>query len=261
MALQGVRVLDMSRLLPGPLATQFLVDLGAEVIKVFICVFVILFYFFATRVHSSHICRPQVEDTAGGDYARYYPPLAADGSSAVFHSLNRGKKSVVLNVKKPADKDAFLKLLATADVLVETFRPEVMAKLGLSPRDLVARFPKLIVCSISGYGQVCLYCSRHCDRDRYCEFGRIIYINISVRMQDGPAALRAGHDLNYLARAGVLGMMKVPTTLPVQVADIAGGTYPAVVQILAALLQRQKTGKGCVIDVAMTDWAHALMVC
>ncbi len=120
-----------------------------------------------------------------------------------FTPLNRGKKSVVLNVKKPADKDAFLKLLATADVLVETFRPEVMAKLGLNPRDLVARFPKLIVCSISGNGQVCVYC-RHFDR--YRESQNILYHYIytyagrsgcpsgGTRFKLSRSRWRVGHD-------------------------------------------------------------------
>eukprot|EP00455_Lapot_gusevi_P006065 TRINITY_DN12592_c0_g1_i3.p1 TRINITY_DN12592_c0_g1~~TRINITY_DN12592_c0_g1_i3.p1 ORF type:complete len:376 (-),score=87.81 TRINITY_DN12592_c0_g1_i3:221-1348(-) len=204
MALSGIRIVDLSRLLPGPFATQILADMGAEVIK--------------------------VEGSDGGDYTRYYPPAAADGNSAMFHALNRGKKSVMLDLTKPADKEKFFQLLATADVLMETFRPGVMAKLGVSPKSLSERFPSLIICSISGYGQT------------------------------GPDALKAGHDLNYLARAGVLGMMKAPCALPVQVADIAGGSFPAAMQILAALYQRSKTGKGCVIDVSMTDWAHSLLV-
>jgi crotonobetainyl-CoA:carnitine CoA-transferase CaiB-like acyl-CoA transferase len=112
--------------LPGPLATQFLADLGAEVIK--------------------------VEDSSG-DYSRYFPPHASDGNSAIFHALNRGKKSVKLNMKKAEGKTKLLQLLTTADVLVETFRPGVMAKLGLSPSELAKQFPRLIICSISGYGQ------------------------------------------------------------------------------------------------------------
>jgi crotonobetainyl-CoA:carnitine CoA-transferase CaiB-like acyl-CoA transferase len=165
--LSGVRVLDMSRLLPGPFCTQLLCDLGAEVIK--------------------------VEDPEGGDYARSYPPLLGDGNSAAFHALNRGKKSVTLDLKRAEDWRRFLALLATADVLVESFRPGVLAKLGAGPSALAARFPGLIVCSISGYGQT------------------------------GPDALRAGHDVNYLAKSGVLGLMARPELLPVQVADIAGG--------------------------------------
>jgi crotonobetainyl-CoA:carnitine CoA-transferase CaiB-like acyl-CoA transferase len=111
----------------GPYATQILRDLGAEVIK--------------------------IEDNAGGDYVRYYPPLGPDGNSAQFHALNRGKKSVVLDLKSDSDRAAFYDLVATAHVVVETFRPGVMAKLKCGPKDLQKVNPKLIFCSISGYGQ------------------------------------------------------------------------------------------------------------
>jgi crotonobetainyl-CoA:carnitine CoA-transferase CaiB-like acyl-CoA transferase len=168
----------------------------------------------------------KVEDPDGGDYARLYPPLMRDGSSALFHALNRGKQSVTLDLKQKADYARFLSLLSTADVLVETFRPGVLAKLGASPQQLLQRFPSLIVCSISGYGQT------------------------------GPDALRAGHDVNYLAKAGALGVMEKPALLPVQVADIAGGSYPAAVQILAALRHKEKTGKGAIIgQIERTCWA------
>jgi len=171
----------------------------------------------------------KVEDPEGGDYARLYPPLMPDGNSALFHALNRGKLSVQLDLKAPADFARFLSLVSSADVLVESFRPGVLAKLGASPEQLLARFPSLVVCSISGYGQ------------------------------SGPDALRAGHDVNYLAKAGALGMMQRPELLPVQVADIAGGSYPAAVQILAALRQKEKTGKGALIDVSMSDNVYALL--
>lgn len=147
--------------------SALLCDLGAEVIK--------------------------VEDDQAGDYARLYPPTLADGNSALFHALNRGKKSVSLDLKDAASREQFLRLLHSADVLLESFRPGVLAKLGLEPASLLRRFPSLIVCSISGYGQ------------------------------SGPDSLRAGHDLNYLAKAGVLGVTAEPRLLPVQVADIAGG--------------------------------------
>jgi crotonobetainyl-CoA:carnitine CoA-transferase CaiB-like acyl-CoA transferase len=216
--LAGVRVLDMSRLLPGPFCefearqrgrcslftaltarppaarsagSQLLCDMGAEVIK--------------------------IEDFNGGDYVRSYPPAMSDGNSAIFHALNRGKKSVQLDLKNKDDHAAFMKLLGTADILLETFRPGVMKKLGLSPPSLLQRFPSLIVCSISGYGQT------------------------------GPDSLRAGHDVNYVAKSGAFGTMPEPKLLPLQVADIAGGSYPAAVQILAALRQKEKTGKGAII--------------
>jgi alpha-methylacyl-CoA racemase len=201
--LQGIVVLDMSRLLPGPFASQLLLDLGAEVIK--------------------------VEDTQGGDYSRYFPPICDDGSSPTFHALNRGKKSIMLNLKRVENQKKLLKLISTCDVLLESFRPGVLDALGLSRTALKAANPSLIVCSISGYGQT------------------------------GPDNMHAGHDINYLAKAGVLGMMKRPTPLPVQVADICAGSYPAVVQILAAIRRKERTGEGAYIDVSMTDGAFALL--
>ena len=201
--LAGICVVDLSRLLPGPYATQILVDLGAEVIK--------------------------VEEPAGGDYLRHMPPQLDDGTCVLFHALNRGKKSVTLDLKDPVDHARFETLLAKADVVVESFRPGVLAKLGLAPRDLHARHPRLVICSISGYGQ------------------------------DGAYRLKAGHDVNYLARAGALGMMKEPGLLPVQVADLAGGAQPAVIQILAALLGRATTGAGAVIDVSMCHSVAGLL--
>ncbi len=210
--LVGLTVLDCSRLLPGPYATQILRDLGARVIK--------------------------IEDNAGGDYCRYYPPLGPDGNSTQFHALNRGKQSIILDFKKPTDLAAFRQLVTTADVVVESFRPGVMSRLGVGPTELLKLNPRLIYCAISGYGQT------------------------------GPDRLRAGHDMNYLARAGVLGMSRAPANvLPVQVADLAGGALPAVIQILAALRGRDSggasgkgTGKGAVIDVSMTDNSYALLV-
>jgi alpha-methylacyl-CoA racemase len=201
--LHGVRVLDLSRLLPGPFCTQLLCDLGAEVIK--------------------------VEDPVGGDYLRHTPPLADDGTSLLFHALNRGKQSVALDLKSADGQGAFLALCDSADVVVESFRPGVLDKLGLSPTTLRTRNPRLVVCSISGYGQ------------------------------QGPLRLRAGHDVNYLARSGALSLMAVPTLLPVQVADLAGGAWPAAMQICAALVGRARTGEGCVIDVDMTAGVTGLI--
>lgn len=201
--LAGIRVLDLSRLLPGPFCTQLLRDLGAEVIK--------------------------VEDPNGGDYVRYTPPLLDDGNSVFFHTLNRGKKSVSLDLKSDADRERFLKLAATADVVVEGFRPGVLDKLGVGPARLLEHNPRLVVCSISGYGQ------------------------------RGALAKRAGHDVNYLARAGALSLMREPTVLPVQVADLAGGALPAAFSICAALVGRARTGTGALLDVSMTHQAHGLL--
>jgi alpha-methylacyl-CoA racemase len=202
--LDGVRVLDLSRLFPGPYATLLLSDLGAEVTK--------------------------IEDPNGGDYIRYFPPFCADGSGAPFHALNRGKKSVALDLRGESGKAAFRAMLKTADVLVESFRPGVMEKLGLVPEELLEAFPRLIICRISGYGQ------------------------------KGDRSKRAGHDLNYAARAGALGLMKEPHPLPVQVGDLCGGAWPAAFQIVSALYHRVNSGKGAIIDVSMTDGTQSMLL-
>jgi alpha-methylacyl-CoA racemase len=208
--LEGLRVVDLSRLLPGPFATMVLADLGAEVIK--------------------------VEDTAGGDYLRWMPPLAPAGaggrSSWAFRALNAGKRGISLDLKQPEGARILRELVATADVLVESFRPGVMARLGLGFEVLSAERPELVYCAITGYGQ------------------------------DGPMAGAPGHDLNYVAMAGVLGMAgpagAPPGPLPVQVADI-GGSLWAVVGILAALEGRRKTGRGGFVDISMTEGAGAFL--
>ena len=201
--LAGIRVLDLSRLLPGPFCTQLLVDLGADVVK--------------------------IEDPAGGDLVRHMPPLHVDGTSLLFHALNRGKRSVAIDLKSATGIEDFLGLCADADVVVESFRPGVLARLGIAADDLLRRFPRLIVCSISGYGQT------------------------------GPLHNRAGHDVNYLARSGALSLMERPTLLPLQVADLAGGAWPAAMQICAALFARERSGAGAVIDVNMTAGVVGLM--
>jgi alpha-methylacyl-CoA racemase len=202
--LAGVKVLDLSRLLPGPYCTLLLADLGADVVR--------------------------LEGEKGGDMVRYLPPLCEDGQSAVFHALNRGKRSVAVNLRSDEGRAQARALARRADVLVESFRPGVLERMGLAPDALHEDNPRLVVCRISGYGQT------------------------------GPDRLRAGHDLDYCARAGVLGGMATPHTLPVQVADIAGGSWPAALQVLAALYARTSTGKGAVVDVSMTEGAHALLV-
>jgi alpha-methylacyl-CoA racemase len=200
--LEGIRVLDLTRLLPGAYCTLLLADLGADVIK--------------------------VEEPQSGDYMRRTPPLV-DGQSVLFDALNRGKRSVALDLKTDAGRETLLHLVEKSDVLVEGNRPGVMARLGVGWDVLHARNRKLVMCSITGYGQ------------------------------DGPFAPRAGHDLNYMAIAGALGLNGAregpPIPLPVQVADIGGGGLAPAAAILAALVAVQRGGEGRWIDAAMTDEA------
>ncbi|HSB20885.1 MAG TPA: CaiB/BaiF CoA-transferase family protein [Anaeromyxobacteraceae bacterium] len=203
--LAGLRVLDLSRLYPGPYATLVLADLGADVVK--------------------------VEEPAGGDYLRWMPPLAGK-QSGFFHALNRNKRSLALDLKAPGGAAVLLRLARRADVVVESFRPGVMDKLGIGWAALRAANPRLVLCSLSGYGQ------------------------------DGPYRDLAGHDLDYCAIAGVLavnGPPDRPLPLSVQVADVAGGSWPAVAGILAALLRRGATGEGAHVDVSMTEGALAML--
>ena len=200
--LSGIRVLDLTRLLPGPYCTLVLSDLGA--------------------------CVDKVEEPGTGDYLRHMP----DGAG-MFEALNRDKRSLALDLKRP-DGPALLRELARrADVLVEGFRPGVLDRLGVGPTALRALHPGLVVCSITGFGQT------------------------------GPLAQRAGHDIGYLARAGVLGLQgpadDVPQVLGIQLADIAGGALWAAIAILGALVERHRTGQGRHLDVSMTDGAHAFL--
>jgi alpha-methylacyl-CoA racemase len=200
--LEGVCILDLTRLFPGPLATMMLGDLGAEVIK--------------------------VEDPRTGDLTRYWPPLK-EGIGAGFLALNRSKLSLTINLKEPRGRDLFLKLCQKADVVVEGFRPGVMDRLGIGYQNLKQAREDIILCSISGYGQ------------------------------DGPYRLRAGHDINYCARTGVLSLTGArhgpPMMLGVQVGDVTGGTWQALAGILGALFQRERTGRGQWVDIAMTEGA------
>jgi len=203
--LAGVRVLDLSRLLPGPYATLVLADLGADVVK--------------------------VEDPRGGDPLRWVPPLVGEQSGS-FHALNRNKRSIAIDLRNPEGVATMRRLVRGADVLVETFRPGVMDRLGVGWDALSSENRRLVLCSISGYGQ------------------------------DGPYRDRAGHDIDYVAVAGVLalnGPPDRPVPLGVQVADVAGGSWPAVAGILAALLRRAATGRGAHIDVAMAEGALAML--
>jgi crotonobetainyl-CoA:carnitine CoA-transferase CaiB-like acyl-CoA transferase len=198
-ALAGVKVLDLSRLLPGPFASLVLGDLGARVDK--------------------------IEDTEAGDYLRGLPPLVGD-TSALFLALNRNKRSACIDLKKEAGRAAFLKLAEGYDVVLEQFRPGVLDRLGIGHAVLRRHNPRLIVCALTGYGQ------------------------------NGPMAQRAGHDLNYVARSGVLGMQGPagePPQLPgFQLADVGGGLW-CVVAILAALRERERTGDGGILDVSMLE--------
>jgi len=202
--LSDLKVLDLSRLLPGPYATLVLAALGAGVDK--------------------------VEDP-GGEFLRNLPPLV-DGRSVLFEALNRGKRSLTLDLKTPAGNRAFRRLVRGYDLLVEGFRPGVMERLGLSYGALRDENPRLIYCSLSGYGQT------------------------------GPDRLKVGHDLNYLARAGVLGYGGSPEGPPampgVQIADI-GSALSAVIGLLSALHQRNRTGRGCHLDIALNEAALAFL--
>ena len=203
--LSGITVLDLSRLLPGPYCSLILADCGAEVIK--------------------------IEDPASGDYLRWIPPLLRE-ESAYFLLLNRNKKSVTLNLKSQEGRAIFLELVRQADVLLESFRPGVMNRLGLAYETLQAINPGLVYCSLTGYGQT------------------------------GPYRERAGHDINYIALGGVLGLTGPQDSPPIipgtQVADLSGGLWAAL-GILLALAARQRTGQGQYVDIAMLDGVVALL--
>jgi crotonobetainyl-CoA:carnitine CoA-transferase CaiB-like acyl-CoA transferase len=171
----------------------------------------------------------KVEDPKLGDYIRWWPPLL--GRNSGFHIvLNRNKRSLTLNLKTPEGKAILERLARDADVLLEGFRPGVMKKLGLDYEALKGVNPRLIYCSITGYGY------------------------------DGPRAQRAGHDINYLALNGVLshsGRQGVPTVPGVQIADLGGGALLAAFSIMAALFARERMGEGQFVDISMTDGALA----
>lgn len=217
--LEGITVVDLSLLLPGPLCSQHLADLGADVIK---------------------IENPRVPDmtrlwSLGGESDVKAPDSdtkarAKDGP--MFQLLNRNKKSITLNIMRPEGREILLKLLEKADVLLEGFRPGKMEELGIGYAQLKERFPALVYCAISGYGAT------------------------------GPLRDHAGHDGNYIARAGVLdltGTPERPIVPGIQIADIAGGTLIALSGILAALFARSRTGQGQFVDVSMMDGAFSLL--
>lgn len=207
LALRGLRVLDLSRLLPGPFLSMLLADLGADVVKI-----------EAPRV---------------GDYLRSMPP-SKGGLAGRYLAINRGKRSLELDLKSERGRAAFLRMVPRADVIIDSFRPGVLDKLGLGYETLAAHHPGIILCSISGYGQ------------------------------SGPYAHRAGHDLNYIALAGVLGMTgargQAPVMPGVQIADLAGGALWSATAILAALYARGTTGRGAHLDLSMTEGAMSLLI-
>ncbi len=201
-AFAGVRILDLSRLLPGPYCSLLFADLGADVIK--------------------------VEEPGLGDYARITSPYWGDSQiGAYFLLLNRNKKSLSLNLKAEGGKTVFRRLVESADVLLESFRPGVMDRLGLGWTALSALNPRLIYCAITGYGQ------------------------------DGPYRDLVGHDINYMGYAGALSVTGprdgAPLMPGVQVADLGAGSLLAAFAITAALYHRRESGRGQFIDAAMTD--------
>lgn len=205
--LAGLRVLDLTRLLPGPVATLHLADLGADVIK--------------------------IEDTGPGDYARSMGARQGE-TSAFFRLINRNKRALRLDLKKAEGVAVFQRLTLSADVVIEGFRPGVMDKLGIGYTALSALNPRLVFCSISGYGQT------------------------------GPYAQRAGHDINYIGYAGVLDQIgeagRAPAVPNFQIGDLLGGALTPLVGLLAAVIDARATGRGRQVDVAMTDavLAHAI---
>jgi crotonobetainyl-CoA:carnitine CoA-transferase CaiB-like acyl-CoA transferase len=206
-ALEGIRVLDLSRLLPGGFCSLLLADFGAEVLK--------------------------VEDTGMGDYIRWSPPYydGADDSakSALFLALNRNKRSIRLNLKHDRGKEVLLRLVREYDVVLESFRPGVLDRLGVGYERMREENPGIVYCAISGYGQ------------------------------DGPNRDRSGHDMNYLGLIGLLGLTGDRDGPPVQaagqIADLGGGALMAAFGILAALKERDRSGEGQMVDVSMADGA------
>lgn len=199
--LAGVKIIDFTRLLPGPLATMFLADMGADVLK--------------------------IEDPDNPDYIRSFEPKV-NGESLYYLALNRNKRSVAVNALSEKGKEIIYDLVKSADVLIEQYRPGVMKSMGFGYEELAAHNPKLIYISITGYGQ------------------------------QSSKAMLAGHDLNYVALSGALGTTGTEQRISIpgfQLADIAGGGYMAMTAVTAALYQRERTGKGEWIDVAMTDAA------
>ena len=208
-ALEGVKVLDLTRLLPGGFCTLLLADFGADVLK--------------------------VEDTGMGDYVRWAPPYhegAEDSAkSSLFLALNRNKRSIRINLKEERGREVLLRLVKEYDVVIESFRPGVMDRLGVGYERLREENPRVIYCAITGYGQ------------------------------DGPYRDRSGHDMNYLGLIGLLGLTGEQDGPPIQsagqIADLGGGALMAAFGVLAALHERERSGEGQLVDVSMADGALA----
>jgi crotonobetainyl-CoA:carnitine CoA-transferase CaiB-like acyl-CoA transferase len=206
--LEGVRVLDLTRLLPGNHCTLLLADLGADVVK--------------------------VEEPGRGDYIRLTPPLV-DGQGAAHRALNRGKRSLTLDLKAAGGAELLVRLAGNADALVESFRPGVLDRLGVGWDALSRQNPRLVYCALTGYGQ------------------------------DGPYRDRVGHDINYIGYAGILGATGAPDGPPIlpaaQVGDLGGG-MAAALGVVASLGQASREGQGRLVDVSMLDvavsWAAVL---
>jgi alpha-methylacyl-CoA racemase len=199
--LHGVRVLDLSRLLPGPAATWYLQGLGASV--------------------------DRVEPVGSGDFTRHVPPYV-DGVGAIFAAISRGKRSIAIEMRKPGTADVLKRLARRYDVVVEGFKPGVLEAMGLDPAKWVEDQPGLVIARVSGFGQT------------------------------GPWRDRPAHDLNYVGLTGALAMAATPGPLPVQVADL-GGALVAAMGIAAALYGREKTGRGRVLDVSLTESALSIV--
>jgi crotonobetainyl-CoA:carnitine CoA-transferase CaiB-like acyl-CoA transferase len=210
--LSDIRVLDLTRLLPGGFCSLLLADFGAEVLK--------------------------VEDTGGGDYVRWAPPFYGDEEqselgtrSALYLALNRGKRSIRLDLKQDGGREALLKLVEDYDVVLESFRPGVLDRLGVGYERMREANPGIVYCAITGYGQT------------------------------GPNTGRAGHDTNYLGLNGLLGLTGEPGGRPIQsagqIADVGGGALMAAFGVMAALHERRRSGEGQLVDVSMTDGSLA----
>jgi crotonobetainyl-CoA:carnitine CoA-transferase CaiB-like acyl-CoA transferase len=211
-ALGDIRVLDLTRLLPGGFCSLLLADFGADVVK--------------------------VEDTAMGDYVRWAPPYYGSEDqqplgtrSALYLALNRGKRSIRLDLKSGGGREAMLRLAPQFDVVLESFRPGVLDRLGCGYEALREVNPGVVYCAITGYGQT------------------------------GPSTDRAGHDMNYLGLNGLLGLTGEPGGRPVssagQIADLGGGALMAAFGVMAALRERERSGEGQIVDVSMTDGSLA----
>src|SRR4030065_419447 len=204
--LKGIRILDLTRLYPGPLGTMMLADMGAEVIK--------------------------IEDMNSLDYMRHYPPYLAS-ESAGYLAVNRSKRSLALNLKVKKGVDIFWKLVKTADIVIEQFRPGVLDEMGMGYESARRIKKNIIYVSVTGYGQ------------------------------NGPYALHAGHDINYIGYSGILSTTGTKKTGPIipgpQIADVAGGAYMTIIACLSSLWARQKSGKGQIVDVSMLDAIPPLM--